>query len=33
MVQSVHAVLRNALQTAVREEVVPRNVAKGDALG
>jgi integrase len=28
MVQSVHAVLRNALQTAVREEVVPRNVAK-----
>jgi hypothetical protein len=28
MVQSVHAVLRNALQTAVREEIVPRNVAK-----
>jgi integrase len=27
MVQSVHAVLRNALQTAVREEVIPRNVA------
>lgn len=28
MVQFVHAVLRNALQTAVREEVIPRNVAK-----
>jgi integrase len=28
MVQFVHAVLRNALQTAVREEIVPRNVAK-----
>jgi integrase len=28
MVQSVHSVLRNALQTAVREEIVPRNVAK-----
>jgi integrase len=28
MVQSIHAVLRNALQTAVREEIVPRNVAK-----
>jgi integrase len=26
--QSIHAVLRNALQTAVREEIVPRNVAK-----
>jgi hypothetical protein len=24
----IHAVLRNALQTAVREEVIPRNVAK-----
>ncbi|TMQ89787.1 site-specific integrase [Actinomadura soli] len=28
MVQYVHAVLRNALQTAVREEIIPRNVAK-----
>jgi integrase len=28
MVQSIHAVLRNALQCAVREEVLPRNVAK-----
>ena len=28
MVQSIHAVLRNALESAVREEVVPRNVAK-----
>jgi integrase len=28
MVQSVHAVLRNALESAVREEVIPRNVAK-----
>lgn len=28
MVQFVHAVLRNALQTAVREEIIPRNVAK-----
>jgi integrase len=28
MIQSVHAVLRNALQTAVREEIIPRNVAK-----
>jgi integrase len=28
MVQFVHAVLRNALQTAVREEVISRNVAK-----
>jgi integrase len=28
MVQSIHAVLRNTLQTAVREEIVPRNVAK-----
>ena len=28
MVQSIHAVLRNALGTAVREEVIPRNVAK-----
>src|SRR5690606_19690302 len=27
MVQSIHAVLRNALQTAVREEAIPRNVA------
>lgn len=27
MVQFIHAVLRNALQTAVREEVIPRNVA------
>jgi integrase len=28
MVQSIHAVLRNALESAVREEVIPRNVAK-----
>jgi integrase len=28
MVQYIHAVLRNALQNAVREELVPRNVAK-----
>lgn len=28
MVQYVHAVLRNALEHAVRDEVVPRNVAK-----
>jgi integrase len=28
MVQSIHAVLRNALECAVREEVVPRNVAR-----
>lgn len=28
MVKSIHAVLRNALQYAVREEVLPRNVAK-----
>jgi integrase len=28
MIQSIHAVLRNALQCAVREEVLPRNVAK-----
>ncbi|MEW2353304.1 site-specific integrase [Spirillospora sp. NPDC029432] len=28
MVQSIHAVLRNVLETAVREEVIPRNVAK-----
>lgn len=28
MVQSIHSVLRNALQCAVREEVLPRNVAK-----
>ncbi|MQA87719.1 MAG: tyrosine-type recombinase/integrase [Streptosporangiales bacterium] len=28
MIQSIHAVLRNALQNAVREEIVPRNVAK-----
>lgn len=28
MVQSIHAVLRNALQSAVREETIPRNVAK-----
>jgi hypothetical protein len=27
MVQSVHAVLRNALECAVREETIPRNVA------
>lgn len=27
MVQSIHAVLRNALQTAVREEAIARNVA------
>jgi hypothetical protein len=28
MVQSIHAVLRNALESAVREEVIQRNVAK-----
>lgn len=28
MVQFIHAVLRNALENAVREELVPRNVAK-----
>ena len=28
MVQSIHAVLRNALECAVREEVIPRNVAR-----
>ncbi|MBB4919095.1 tyrosine-type recombinase/integrase [Streptosporangium saharense] len=28
MVQSVHAVLRNALESAVREEIIPRNAAK-----
>ncbi|WP_246492060.1 hypothetical protein [Actinomadura alba] len=28
MVQSIHAVLRNAVESAVREEVIPRNVAK-----
>lgn len=28
MVQSIHAVLRNALECAVREEIIPRNVAK-----
>jgi integrase len=28
MVQSIHSVLRNALQTAVREEIVARNVAQ-----
>jgi integrase len=28
MVQSIHAVLRNALESAVCEEIVPRNVAK-----
>src|SRR5262249_10254319 len=28
MVQSIHAVLRNALESAVREEILPRNVAK-----
>ncbi len=28
IVQSIHAVLRNALETAVREELIPRNVAK-----
>ncbi|WP_256255896.1 hypothetical protein [Actinomadura madurae] len=28
MIQFVHAVLRNALQTAVRDEIIPRNVAK-----
>jgi integrase len=27
MVQFIHAVLRNALQAAVREEIIPRNVA------
>jgi len=28
MVQSIHAVLRNALECAMREEVIPRNVVK-----
>ncbi len=28
MVQSIHAVLRNALESAVREEIITRNVAK-----
>jgi integrase len=28
MVQSIHAVLRNALESAVREEIIPRDVAK-----
>lgn len=28
MVQSIHAVLRNAVECAVREEIIPRNVAK-----
>jgi integrase len=28
MVQFIHAVLRNALESVVREEIVPRNVAK-----
>ena len=28
MVQSIHAVLRNALECAAREETIPRNVAK-----
>jgi|GEM_PF-2265948 len=28
MVQFIHAVLRNALENAVREEIIPRNVAK-----
>jgi integrase len=28
MVQSIHAVLRNAVESAVREEIIPRNVAK-----
>ncbi len=28
MVQSIHAVLRNALESAVREEIIARNVAK-----
>jgi integrase len=28
MIQSIHAVLRNALECAVREETIPRNVAK-----
>jgi integrase len=28
MVQFIHAVLRNALESAVREEIIPRNVAK-----
>ena len=28
MVQFVHAVLRNALECAVREEVIPRNAAR-----
>lgn len=28
MIQSIHAVLRNALERAVREEIIPRNVSK-----
>jgi len=28
MIQSIHAVLRNALESAVREEIISRNVAK-----
>lgn len=28
MIQSIHAVLRNALESAVREEIIPRNVAR-----
>ncbi|MBE3010871.1 site-specific integrase [Microbispora sp. NEAU-D428] len=28
MVQSIHAILRNAVESAVREEIIPRNVAK-----
>ncbi len=28
MVQSIHAVLRSAVECAVREEVIPRNVAR-----
>ena len=28
MVQSIHAVLRNALEAAAREEIIPRNVAR-----
>ncbi len=28
MVQSIRMVLRNALESAVREEIIPRNVAK-----
>ena len=28
MVQPIHAVLRNALESALREEIIPRNVAK-----